>query len=455
MIPTSASVELATLVQEIKGRWVSLIFDGTTRWAEVYAVVVMFVTDLGHLQRRVLKLSLLERSLNSDELARYIMATVRSMGVENDNIVALISDRASTNTSAIDMLLVFLYFCIFLACLSHTINNMEKKFLFDLMDDFMAAFLSMQRSKGACMAWSLLTGGFPKSYNTTRWWSLFEAVLHVWAHRDVLDQFIAICDADDLADRSVARMKAILDDPTSRLTLFLQMATCIDAAKAFVQSTYNFEGDEFLGPLVYPEIQRLATHCDTFHPTLAEQHLRDTLPALPDASRLSTLAACRSMVQPGFDYFFAKFILPGCTLERAMEVFKAAMLVNPSNISALAPVAAARLDLFPPRIDAVMKTALMVELPEYLTVAAVFPLPAGLAMRETAKAIRLFWNGPGRSCPAWRSLSHYLQLLQPSSAAVERVFSEFKALYSPQQSRTLQDAVQLSVMLKINSRHRL
>jgi hypothetical protein len=455
LIPASVSVELSTLVHEIDGRWVAFVFDGTTRWAEVYAVLALFVDALGRLQRRLIKLSLLERSLNSDELARYLMATVRSMGVENDHIVALISDRASTNTAAIDMMLVFLVFCIFIGCCSHTLNNVGKKFVLDACDDFMTAFQSMQRSKGARKAWSDLTGVFPTTYSDVRWWSLLEEIQKVWDHRDCLDQFVANCDNEDLADRSIARMKSVLDDPTSRLTLFLQMATGLDAGTPFVQATYNLEGDEFLAPFVYEVIQHLDTFISTFQPILAEQYLRDNLPHLPEASRLDLLAACRAMVQPGFDYFRAKFIDPGCSLEQVVQVYKAAMLVNPTNIHALAPFAQARLDLLPPRIDAAMKTTLMAELPEYLTAATLFPLQAGRTIIEKAKAVRTFWNGPGRACPAWRSLSHYLQLLQPSSAAVERVFSEFKALFSPQQSSTLQDAIQLSLMLRINSRNRL
>jgi hypothetical protein len=291
LIPASASVELSTLAKEIKGRWCAFVFDGTTRWAEVYAILAMFVDDLGRLQRRVLKLSLLERSLNSDQLARYIMATLRSMGVDNERVAALISDRASTNTAAVDMLLVFMIFAIFIGCFSHTLNNVGKKFIFDVLDDFMAAFLSMQRSKGACMIWVTLAGVVPRSHNAIRWWALHEAVRHVWDHRDCLDEFVTRCQADDLADRSIARMQSTLDDPASRLLLFLQMATCCDAGDPFVKSTYNLEGDDFLAPLVYEEIQRLETFTHTFQPTRADQHLRDHYPLLPDDVRANTLSA--------------------------------------------------------------------------------------------------------------------------------------------------------------------
>ena len=41
-------------------------------------------------------------------------------------------------------------------------------------------------------------------------------------------------------------------------------------------------------------------------------------------------------------------------------------------------------------------------------------------------------------------------LVQPSSAAAERVFSLLKASYGPQQERTLQEHIECSLMLQYN-----
>ena len=54
--------------------------------------------------------------------------------------------------------------------------------------------------------------------------------------------------------------------------------------------------------------------------------------------------------------------------------------------------------------------------------------------------------------PKWVSALQKILLIQPSSAASERVFSLLKASFSEQQECALQDYIEASVMLQYNNR---
>ena len=165
------------------------------------------------------------------------------------------------------------------------------------------------------------------------------------------------------------------------------------------------------------------------------------------------IQAAIDIVRPGFDYFLAKFIIPGCPLETAVQLFQAAMTLNPQHIRELVPRVPALLHLLPPVIDAAEKAALRKELPLYLAEVNLFPLRADIPFKELPGRIMRWWTAHGEALPHWRGLVSVVALYQPSSAPVERVLSEFKALFNPLRSNTLQDAVQLSVMLRCNGRN--
>ena len=71
-------------------------------------------------------------------------------------------------------------------------------------------------------------------------------------------------------------------------------------------------------------------------------------------------------------------------------------------------------------------------------------------------AVSMYWNG-GRKhsteLSMWADVVQDIVLLQPTSAAVERVFSILKSSLGPQQNHTLQDYVPSSLMLQYNKRN--
>lgn len=59
-----------------------------------------------------------------------------------------------------------------------------------------------------------------------------------------------------------------------------------------------------------------------------------------------------------------------------------------------------------------------------------------------------WWGKHSNELESWANVAKDLVLLQPTSAAAERVFSILKSSFSPQQSHSLGDYVQCSLILQ-------
>ena len=69
--------EVAQILQEIAGRKVSVIFDGTTRLGEALVIVLRFVTDDWQITHRLIRLQLLAKSLAGEESARELISILQ------------------------------------------------------------------------------------------------------------------------------------------------------------------------------------------------------------------------------------------------------------------------------------------------------------------------------------------------------------------------------------------
>ena len=152
------------------------------------------------------------------------------------------------------------------------------------------------------------------------------------------------------------------------------------------------------------------------------------------------MAYALSCVQPGFDYIETTFfgeLLP------VVKAFKAAALFHPSKVPDISPDASAieELKIFPFLCSAVRN--LLGELPAYLAVAE------GVSVDVDPLK---WWEKQEPQLPHWANSCRKVLLCQPSSAAVERVFSTLKNSFNDQQSRALEDYVELSLMLQWNER---
>ena len=78
----------------------SVIFDGTTRLGEAFAIVLRFVLE-GKIVQRLVKLQMLAKPMNADELAHEVISVLQvAYGISSNQLLACMHDRASVNGAA-------------------------------------------------------------------------------------------------------------------------------------------------------------------------------------------------------------------------------------------------------------------------------------------------------------------------------------------------------------------
>ena len=222
-----------------------------------------------------------------------------------------------------------------------------------------------------------------------------------------VESFLRDCDLPP----SRLKLLEILEDPTNHRKLHIQLAAAVDAGEPFVKATYVLKGD---GPLVlsaYKEIQQLrASIRNEYYPNVVAV-----------ARRLSTASTqcdqlvryAKNCIKPGYEYFNTKF---DEDLSITLSMFKCLRLFDPSFVADAHPVCEDIEDL---RV-----------LPFYNSDSTINNLkremPTYAAEAEDVSSQTDWtdwWEKKADKLPEWSNACRKALLLQPSSAASERVFS--------------------------------
>lgn len=95
LIPFIYSEELKQLKSEVKEKTISVIFDGTCRLGEALAIIVCYVSSTFTIEQRLIKLQLLTKSLNGEEIAREVLSILSTVyGINSCDLAATMRDRA-------------------------------------------------------------------------------------------------------------------------------------------------------------------------------------------------------------------------------------------------------------------------------------------------------------------------------------------------------------------------
>ena len=242
----------------------------------------------------------------------------------------------------------------------------------------------------------------------------------------------------DVAPATMRKLVALLADKKD--VLMMELAAVIDVGEPLVKTTYNLERDGPLAPNYYEVMTAVLTSIQTgYYPNVEAVSRRLSNGNTQLCQRWVRYAT--DCVEPGLEYFADAV---SGTLANSMEVFKAARFFNPKKIADIKPDAAALNSLLiMPFLDAATMHKLKEELPLYLAKAAdISPQYDPLQ----------WWRMNSTELPSWSAALRKVLLIQPSSAAAERVFSLLNANFSDQQDHSLQDYVELSLMYQYNKR---
>ena len=129
-------------------------------------------------------------------------------------------------------------------------------------------------------------------------------------------------------------------------------------------------------------------------------------------------------------------------MQTPLAAFKSARLFSPQKIQEIQPDCTAVDTLLAfPFFDQSTLGNLKAELPNYL--AAVEDISPTYGPME-------FWKTHELSLSSWAQAARKVLLVQPSSAASERVFSLLNSSFGHQQNSALQDYIETSLMLQYN-----
>ena len=240
LVPVIYQQELDTLKAELSGMFISVIFDGTTRYGEAMAILTRYIDAKFCIQQRLVRMQLLEKSMCGEEVARELISCLSTkFGLHSDQVVGSMRDRASVNNVAISTIKVVYPFLLDVGCFSHTLDHVGETFV---VTEFIMSWINLfSHSCKAKIAWKEQTSIAMKTHSATRWWSKFEVIKQVFDLFGDVEAFLR--QHNDLGPSTRAKLLTFFNDPREKVYLELEFATLVDAALPFVQATYKLEGD--------------------------------------------------------------------------------------------------------------------------------------------------------------------------------------------------------------------
>lgn len=242
----------------------------------------------------------------------------------------------------------------------------------------------------------------------------------------------------DVAPKSREKLLQLVDMRSDKLQI--ELAVNYDVGEPFVKATYTLEGDGPLALKCYEVLGGVKAAVQVRHwPNTAAVAKKI---ASQQHSEQSWMQYAFNCVKPGFDYFTAKF---DGELRPIVDAFKSARLFDPTKVSDMKPDAAAINTLRSFKFldsDEIIKN-LKFELPTYIAAAD------GVAL--TVDPLD-WWERHFEALPHWATACKKVLLCQPSSAAVERVFSLLNNHFGHSQYSSLEDYVEIAIMLQYNNR---
>ena len=136
--------EATRICQEITGKLVSIIFDGTTRLGEAMAIVIRFISDDWQIQQRLVRVRMLSKSLSGEEIARELISVLSvSYSIRPDDLLGAMRDRAACNGVAMRTSKIIYPLLLDIGCFSHTIDNAGTKFEVPILSEFITTWISL------------------------------------------------------------------------------------------------------------------------------------------------------------------------------------------------------------------------------------------------------------------------------------------------------------------------
>jgi hypothetical protein len=286
LIPNVLKVEMETVQKELGGLQgfptyttipIGIVFDGTTKVAETYALLGRFMTEDGYIQQRLLSLPLLKASLIHEEVAGLIMREICDVyAIKSYCVLSFMHDRASVNIASVEILAPLFNRSCFIGCFSHTINNAGRHFFSNPECEFASDFrkkwsnLIAHSSKVRSFFFEHM-GEQPLRLSPIRWYSEWEVVNQLWKLFSRLSRFLEEC---LVKEYSVPSVKAALELLIAHgADIAIHLCAISEAGDNLVRACYYLEGDGLLCVEAFDKCQEVRRFMDAYlgglHPQLS------------------------------------------------------------------------------------------------------------------------------------------------------------------------------------------
>jgi protein-arginine kinase activator protein McsA len=476
-------LEIVTLKKELKKAGpITLIFDGTTDVCEVVALVARWVdTETNRVQQRLLCADMYEKSMTGEDLTVMLHEQIVKYEIAAVRIVGYCRDGASVNSKAVNLLSGItrnsedIVCTCHAACLAGTLLSKSLGNASKLVSKYSSM---LSRSNIAMQAMKATIGKRPATKSMVRWGSEYNVADEIFVYIDHLKDLVNNNDHEFAAElrqsiREMLSEHGPLDENglNSLQRIKLELALYKDFGECIFQFVYGFEGDGFLTPLIYARMTEVCSRMESIVTTRVNcPRLHQTVEAItPDVGRQQQLLQvfC-AKAAPARDKFISCFLNAGGSCARMMQTYKCLSILAPHIARDLN--AAQRTDYIsriantkfmkyldsavPGGVDRTINR-LTEELPRYLQLAAGYIHQPQDILSKQARDLNDWWIQIVNDLPAFKSVYNCGLLLQPSSAAAERVFSMIRCMFDDRQEGALIDYKEGAVMTRYNQNMRL
>jgi hypothetical protein len=478
LIPSILKTEKDLIRKELLGvKAITIIFDGSTMVCEVSVLLVRwFDFEECDICQRLIAVSMLQRTMNGNELVFWLTnKLVREYQVPSVHVHASCRDGAAVNTKAIQTMAAICPFMQDIICCSHSASLAGDKLDCPAATHFISVWSNLiVTSNIAKQRFVSAVCHAPKRKSKVRWGAFFQVqycvdlffemflISFLKVVKDVFENFDVVKDIvtdveDDFGPALRANLRTYLGvaNLETERNLLRELAVIVDAGVAIYDFVYNFEGDGLLAPRVYAAMevvrQKLLMVVDHHQncPTLRVQVLLQH--PLNVARQQQVVAEACEKVRPALLKFDSMFTGDG-KLQGMMTIYRGLRLLCPhfmrtvgeDHDSVIADIdrillipAFAQEDVREP-----LRAGVIAELPLYFVTAD------GAA--EDADLLR-WWRIHKNSLPNWYRVLGEAAILQPSSAAAERVFSILKWMFGDRQNSALEDRKEAGLVMRYNA----
>lgn len=134
---------MALLKEELAGKYITFIFDGTTRLGEAVNVVYRFCTeDFSKNELRLIDFTTTQKHMSGHQLGRHLIEVLTRKARIPDSFI--VRDTCATNGAALRVIQPFMPGMMGLLCYSHMLQGTGSRFGFKQLDKLMTPFLAIQ-----------------------------------------------------------------------------------------------------------------------------------------------------------------------------------------------------------------------------------------------------------------------------------------------------------------------